>query len=109
VRLHDDEAADQLHAFLYMRNNFQPVLAPQIQMGLPGDERALRRARQELGEVALLPRHPSCALAQLGFYGPQRRVFRCRDDHRRIWLNSDLECLPRAADDFISDILLAVL
>ena len=48
VRLHDDEAADQLHAFLDMRDDLQPVLAPQVEMRLSGDEPALRRPRQEL-------------------------------------------------------------
>ena len=28
VRMHDDEAADQLHAFLDMRDDLQPVLGP---------------------------------------------------------------------------------
>lgn len=35
----------------------QPVLAPEVVMGLSGDEPVLRRPRQELGEVPLLPRH----------------------------------------------------
>ena len=45
MSLHDDEAADQLHAFLDMRDDLQPVLAPQVKMRFSGDEPALRRPR----------------------------------------------------------------
>lgn len=46
VCLHDDEAADQPHAFLDMRDNLQPVLAPEVEMGLTGDKSALREVRR---------------------------------------------------------------
>jgi hypothetical protein len=71
-----------------MRDDLQPVLTPQVEMCFSGDESAIRRPRQELGEVPLLPCHPCRSLPQLGFYGVERCFFRGRDHHRCSRLNA---------------------
>ena len=91
--LHNDEAAEQFHALLNMRDNLQPVLPPQVQVRLPGDKAPLGRAWKELSEIPSLPRHPCRPLAELRFDGLNAHIQGGSDDHRCIRFDRNLQRL----------------
>src|SRR3546814_3973059 len=65
MALYDDEAAQQLHVGLDMRDHLQSVLPAEIEVRFAGHEQPLRGARHELRKVPLLAAHPGRPPAHL--------------------------------------------
>src|SRR3546814_2543642 len=107
MALYDDEAAQQLHVGLDMRDHLQSVLPAEIEVRFAGHEQPLRGARHELRKVPLLAAHPGRPPAHLLGYCLYRCIVRSRHDHGRVRLDGNLQGLtvaPHRTEEHTSEL-----